>query len=74
MSLQRNPSRLGYAVYATALAHEECAEEARSAYPAMAALLDERAAAYFAGLCSALASDPEWGKIIARDALRTACD
>jgi len=71
-SLQRKPSRLAYAVLATALAHEDRLEEAGQAYAELAERSPGLAADDFAQMAGALAPDPEWREVVRQALLRAA--
>jgi len=70
-SLQRQPSRLGYAVYAGALACEGRLDEARQAWSNLDQLFETLVADDFARYAGSLAPDREWGAVL-EDALRRA--
>jgi len=65
-SLQRKPSRLGYAVFAGALTFEDRLEEAAQAWSELDQRFDVQLSDDFARYVGRLAPDPEWGKAIER--------
>jgi len=65
-SLRRRPSRLAYAVLATALALSERVDEAGQAYGELEQRFPGLIAEGFAGLVGGLAPDGDWGATVAR--------
>jgi len=72
-SLQRRPSRLGYAVLATALAHRGRLEDAGQAYGELQQRFPELVTEGFSNMVGALAPDSEWGASLGR-AVRAAAE